>query len=108
MKRGDIFSAAPEGGFGKPRPTIIVQADIFDTTETVIILPLTSTLTSASMLRIDVAPSESNGLREPSQVMIDKVTFVRRSRVGRYIGTLEDDALLAVTRSLAVLIGLAD
>ena len=47
-------------------------------------------------------PSPTNGLRKPSQVMLDKAT-----RVGPPIGRLDDATLLAVTRSLAVFLGIA-
>jgi mRNA interferase MazF len=48
-----------------------------------------------------------NGLRRASEVMVDKVMSVRRDRVGARIGRLEDEAMLAVTRSLAMFLGIA-
>ena len=52
-------------------------------------------------------PTEANGLAEPSQVMVDKAVSARRDRVGPPIGRLDDATLLAVTRSLAVFLGIA-
>jgi mRNA interferase MazF len=42
-----------------------------------------------------------------SQIMVDKVTTVRRARIGQTIGHLEDDALLRVSRALALWVGIA-
>ena len=39
--------------------------------------------------------------------MIDKAMSVKRDRVGPPIGRLDDATLLAVTRSLAVFLGIA-
>jgi len=54
-----------------------------------------------------VQPTPTNGLCKPSQVMIDKAVSVKRDRVGPPIGRLDDAMLLAVTRSLAVFLGIA-
>jgi mRNA interferase MazF len=54
-----------------------------------------------------VRATPTNGLRKPSQLMIDKAVVVKRHRVGPPIGRLDDASLLAVTRSLAVFLGLA-
>ena len=106
MKRGDLVTVALQGEFGKPRPAVIIQTDMSET-ETVVVLLLSSTLIRAPHLRIDVVPTAGNGLREPSQIMIEKVTAVHRRKIGEVFGTLESDTLLAATRSLAVLVGLA-
>jgi mRNA interferase MazF len=57
---------ALQGDSGKPRPAVVVQADWFDALSTVVVLPLTSLRQEAAILRIDVTPSERNGLRLPS------------------------------------------
>lgn len=74
---------------------------------TVVVLPLTSTLLDSSVTRIDVAPSEANGLRVPSQIAVDRPQTVRRPKPGPTIGRLDNGILLAVHRSLAVFLGLA-
>jgi mRNA interferase MazF len=45
--------------------------------------------------------------QKPSQVMIDKSLTVKRDKVGRAIGHLEPDTLVAVERCLAVFLGIA-
>ena len=107
MTRGDFVTVALPGDFGKPRPALVIQSDAFAETATVTVLPLTGTLVDAPLLRPTVQPSPTNGLRKPSQVMIDKAMSVKRDRVGPPIGRLDDATLLAVTRSLAVFLGIA-
>ena len=107
MTRGDLVTVAMPGDFGKPRPAVIIQSDRFGETATVTVLLLSGTLVDAPLLRPTVQPTATNGLRKPSQVMIDKAMTVKRDRVGPPIGRLDDATMLSVTRSLAVFLGLA-
>ncbi|EPZ85445.1 toxin-antitoxin system, toxin component, MazF family [Burkholderia cenocepacia BC7] len=43
----------------------------------------------------------------PSQIAVDKMFTVRREKIGRPIGHLEDELMVAVNRSLLVFLGLA-
>ncbi|MGM4914740.1 type II toxin-antitoxin system PemK/MazF family toxin [Rhizobium sp. 768_B6_N1_8] len=107
MRRGDIVTVVISGDFGKPRPALVIQADQFDATGTVSVLLISSTLIDAPLIRPTIQPTAQSGLRKASQVMVDKAMSVKRERIGTMIGRLEDDALLAVTRSLAVFLGIA-
>jgi mRNA interferase MazF len=107
MRRGELMTVALPGAYGKPRPALVIQSDLFDEHPPVTILPITGELRATPLFRIDVAPSAANGLRKPSQVMVDKAQSVPRAKLGDRIGRLEDDALLAVTRALAVFLGIA-
>ncbi len=107
MRRGDLVTVAISGDFGKPRPALIVQSDHFPETETTTLLLISSTLVDAALLRLTIKPSARNGLRLPSQVMIDKAMTVRREKLGPVFGHLEDEALVSVTRLLAVFLGIA-
>ena len=43
MRRGDLVTIALQGDFGKPRPALVVQSDLFNTDHaTVSVLPITS------------------------------------------------------------------
>ncbi|MBB4244561.1 mRNA interferase MazF [Rhizobium tropici] len=101
------MTVAISGDFGKPRPALIIQADQFDATGTITVLLISSTLVDAPLIRPTIQPTVQSGLRKASQVMVDKAMSVKRDRIGTTIGRLEDDALLAVTRSLAVFLGVA-
>jgi len=107
MMRGDFVTLAMQGDFGKPRPALVIQADPYDEHITVTVLPVTSTLVAAPLLRITVQPSDGNGLRKPSQVMVDKAMTVKRDKIGQAFGRIDADAMVEVERCLAVFLGIA-
>lgn len=108
MKRGDLVPVAARGYYsGKPRPALVVQADVFAELESVAVCLLSTQRVDAPLLRLDVEPSDANGLAERCQIMIDKLVTVPRSRTGNPIGRLEPETLLSVDRSLAVFLGIA-
>jgi len=107
MKRGDLVTIAMSGDFGKPRPALVVQANQFEEHATMTVLLMSSTLVDAPLLRVTVAPSPGNGLRQTSQVMIDKAMTVRREKLGDTFGTIDANTLFEVERCLAVFLGIA-
>lgn len=108
MKRGDVVSIALTGDFGKPRPALVVQSDLFNETHaTITVLPITGTIVDAPLFRIAVEPSESNGLRKVSQIMVDKLVTTRREKAGEAFGRMDDETMLRVNRALAVWLGIA-
>ncbi|OJX79954.1 type II toxin-antitoxin system PemK/MazF family toxin [Magnetospirillum sp. 64-120] len=107
MRRGDLVPVAVPGDFGKPRPALVIQSDQFGETATVTVLLVSGTLVDAPLIRVDVEPSPENGLRKRSQVMVDKAMTVKRDKLGEPFGRLEDGAMVAVTRSLALFFGFA-
>lgn len=107
MRRGDFVTIATQGDFGKPRPALVIQASLFEGHPSVTVLPVTSAIVAAPLLRVTVQPSPENGLQKPSQVMVDKAVTVLREKVGRAFGTIEADALVEVERCLAVFLGIA-
>ena len=108
MRRGDLVTVALRGDTGKPRPALVIQADRFATTITVIVLPLTGTQLDLPLLRVMLEPSETNGLHEPSQIMVHRPQIVARDKIGGVIGRLDQATILAVNRLLALVLGLAD
>ena len=107
MRRGDLVTVALQSDLGKPRPALVIQSDLFDAHPSVAILPVTSELRDTPLFRIRVNPTELNGLSKPSQVMVDKPQSVARKKVGAVFGRLDDEAMLAVNRALAVFLGFA-
>ena len=107
MTRGDLVTVAVSGDRVKPRPALVVRSDLFAEATTVTVLLLTSTLVEAPLIRIDVAPDATNGLRARSQIMVDKATTVRREKVGPPIGRIDERTLAMVDRSLALFLGFA-
>lgn len=105
MKRGDFVTIAMQGDFGKPRPALIIQSDRFGEHATVSVLLVSSTLVNAPLFRVTVKADAGNGLRKTSQVMVDKAMTVSRETLGEAFGSASDETMLAVTRSLAVFLG---
>lgn len=64
-------------------------------------------LADAPLIRTTIEPNPTNGLRRRSQVMVDKAMSVKRDKVGATIGRLDAEAMLAVTRALAVFFAIA-
>ena len=83
------------------------QSDLFVEQPSVTIRPVTSELRATPLFRIDVAPTDANGLRKPSQIMVDKPQTIPREKLGEPFGRLKDDRMLAVTRALALFLGIA-
>ena len=107
MRRGDLVTVAAPGDYGKPRPALVIQSDLFVELSSVTLCLVTSELRDAPIFRITVDPTPENGLRRVSQVQVDKVLTVARERIGDTIGRLDDGTMLKVNRSLAVFIGIA-
>jgi mRNA interferase MazF len=107
MRRGDLVTVAAPGDYGKPRPALVIQSDLFDEMPSVTLCLVTSTLRNAPIFRISVDPSSGNGLERISQIQVDKTMTVARDRVRQSIGRLDDATLLKVNRSLAVFLGIA-
>jgi mRNA interferase MazF len=105
-QRGDIVIVALQGDSGKPRPAVVVQADVFDDLPTVVVLPLSSTLQEDSLTRITVPPASENGLRASSQINVDRPHTVRRTKLGPTVGRLDSQSLIALNRALAVFLGM--
>jgi len=109
MTRGDVVTVAVTGDFGKPRPAVIVQTDALPAEHaSVVVCQMTSEFSDAPDFRVTIDPSTQNGLRVRSQVMADKPVTIRRERVGRRIGHLEDSDMARLNIALAFVMGLAD
>ncbi|HYD69121.1 type II toxin-antitoxin system PemK/MazF family toxin [Azospirillum sp.] len=109
MNRGDVVVAAAKGAFsGKPRPAVVIQTDLLNPTHPSLILaPITTDLRDLPGFRIRVPPSEENGLREVSEIMIDKPLTVPRANVQQRIGRIDAETLGKLNRALMIVLGLA-
>lgn len=107
-RRGDLVTVAVQGDFGKPRPALVIQSDLFnDTHPTVMLCLLSSDLRDAPLFRLGVAPTPENGLKRASQIQVDKVMTVLRDKIGPAFGHLDDAEMLKVNRALALFTGIA-
>ena len=108
MRRGEIWTVAGGAGYaGKPRPAVIVQDDAFDATDSVTICTFTTDPTDAALFRLLVEPTDMNGLHDPCRLMVDKLTTVRRSKIGHRMGRLDVEDVVRMNRAILVFLGLA-
>ena len=108
MRRGEIWTIAGGSDYaGKPRPAVVVQDNAFDATASVTICAFTTDDTEAPLFRIPIKPTTQNGLRAQSQLMVDKITTVPKTKIGSRIGVLDDQDLVRLNRAMLVFLGMA-
>jgi mRNA interferase MazF len=106
-RHSEIWTVPDGPGYaGKPRPAVIIQDDRFDT-NSVTTCPFTTDRIDAPLFRLSIEPRESNGLTAESRLMIDKITTVRRSKLGDQIGILDDADVVRLNRALVLFLGIA-
>lgn len=87
----------------------MVQTDAFpDSHASVIVCQMTSDPADAPDFRVAIEPHPGNGLRERSQIMVDKPVTVRRTRIGQVIGRLTVEEVARLDAAIAFVMGLAD
>ena len=108
MRRGEVWTVSGGKDYaGKPRPVVIVQDDAFDAADSITICAFTTDPTDAPLFRLPVEPSERNGLRSLSRLMVDKITTVPKSKVGERVGRLDDEDVVRLNQAVLVFLGLA-
>jgi mRNA interferase MazF len=110
IRRGDVVTIADRTGgdyAGKPRPAVVVRSDHFAKLDSVLICPITSVALPENLLRLALQPSATLPLERPSWIAIEKLSAIRRARIGERIGWLSAADLLILTRHLVLLIGAA-
>ena len=108
FKRGDIVTIGVQGDFGKPRPALLIQSEMFNEAHaTLTVLLISSELIDAPLFRLTIEPDQINGLTQQSQIQVDKAMTVRREKVEQIIGRVDDAMMVRVNRALALWIGLA-
>jgi mRNA interferase MazF len=108
VKRGDIVLAAIQGDYGKLRPFLIVQADAITAHgfgSVVVVCPLTTILSGQTLCRVTVEPTPETGLRERSEIMVEKLRSPATDRLRDVIGHLDAATMRAVDRALLLVLG---
>jgi mRNA interferase MazF len=108
VRRADLVTVSAPGDSGKPRPAVVVQSDWLAATDSVLVALLTSAVVKAPLYRLTIEPSDANGPKAPSQVMIDKIVAIPRGKCGRVTGRLNESERIALNHMLAVIVGVAD
>jgi mRNA interferase MazF len=108
IARGTIVIAALRGDYGKPRPVLVVQSDVAEIRFSCVICPLTTHEhdEGSPLVRVPVAPTATNGVNRPSQIMIDKITAMSVAKLSEPVGHLDEATMGQVDRALSLLLGL--
>lgn len=107
MDRGDIVTCVLNRDYGKPRPAIIVQSDLFNPTHgSITVCPITSYLIDAPLFRITLLPNEFNGLIKQSQIMVDKIVSIKSEKITQKIGELSFDEISKLNNTLKLWLNL--
>jgi len=101
MKRGEIWTLRDDRYATKARPVVVLQSDKADESDSVILALFTTFDNESMSSRVAVEPSELNGLKRRSFVMVEKLLTVRRSELGIRVGILSDEQMRAISRKLA-------
>ena len=109
--RGDVYMADLGQGVGSEqggsRPVVIVQNDTGNHfSPTVIAASITSRQRKHRLPTHVFLPISTEGLRCNSIVLLEQVRTIDRSRLGDYIGRLDETAMEAVNEALAISIGI--
>lgn len=107
MNRGEIWTAAGGVYSSKPRPVLLIQDDLFSNSDSVVVVPFTTTNIDASISRIAIPSDELSGTNSHSYAMVDKVTTIRRSSLRERVGRVSAAQMVEVERSLLVFLGIA-
>lgn len=106
-ERGDIVLCALSGDFGKPRPAVVVQSNLFNPSHaSITVCPLTTHLVDAPLFRLPVSPSQTNALNADSQIMVDKVTSIKAEKVREAIGKLTKNQLARLDEAMKLWLAL--
>jgi mRNA interferase MazF len=107
LRRGDVVTVAAGSGFGgKPRLALVLQSDGYSELSTVV-LALFTTETAGAALRPLIEPSDVNGLRQRSELMVDILVTTRREKVGEVLGRLAPADMARAERAVLLFLGFA-
>lgn len=110
MKRGDIYRAdldpvvgSEQGGV---RPVVIIQNDTGNLySPTVIVAAITTRKKKTGLpVHVHITAAES-GLRQDSVVLAEQVRTLEKTRLTRYLGTLDEKAMRRIDRALQMSLG---
>jgi mRNA interferase MazF len=102
VKRGQLIIVATPGDFtSKPRPYVVVQNDsMIANSGTLTVCPLTTRLLGTGLVRVKIEPDFVNGLNCASEIQVDRITTVKKSRVDQVLGLVGTDVMALVDRAL--------
>lgn len=104
MNRGDVYLVDFEPSVGaeirKKRPAMIISCNEANKhLKTVMVIPFSSKLEKIHPFEVLVR-KEQSGLNVDSKLKIPQMRSVDKSRLAKYIGTLDDDLLSEIEKAI--------
>ncbi len=112
FKRGDIFYAdlnpvvgSEQGGV---RPVLIIQNNTGNkySPTTIVIAAITSKVTDKKALPTHYPIQASKGIERDSLILLEQIRTIDKTRIGEYIGTLDDEVMKGIDQALAISMGI--
>lgn len=85
----------------------LFKSDKFDATDSITVCLFTTDAADAPYVRLQVAPTEQNGLHSISRLMVDEIVTIHKRKVGKRLGLLDRADVLRLDRAIMVFLGLA-
>ncbi len=102
-QRGDVVVCVLSGDYGKPRPAVVVQSNLFTPTHaSITVCPITGYLLDAPLFRLSLEANAENGLQKQSQIMVDKISTLKVEKISQKIGTLNHEQLAELNKALKI------
>ena len=112
VRRGNIYYADLSGATGSEqdgiRPVLIIQNDTGNKFSPTVIAAAITSKEKRSDLPTHVCLGIDFGLRESSIVMLEQIRTLDKSRLGRYVGRIDDKTMKSVEKALTISLGQAD
>lgn len=103
FRRGDIVLVVAPGAFGKARPAVVLQADLFNTDPpSVTVCLVTTHLQTGNPIRIALPANRTTGLERVSHAQADKVLTLPADRIRTRLGTVPPATILEINAALRV------
>ncbi|MBE5804450.1 MAG: type II toxin-antitoxin system PemK/MazF family toxin [Clostridiales bacterium] len=110
MKRGEIYRAdldpvigSEQGGI---RPVVIIQNDIGNQHSTTVIVAAVTTRSKKANLPVHVPiTAGESGLKSDSVVLLEQLRTLEKSRLTKYLGCLNRNAMRRIDKALALSLG---
>jgi len=110
ISRGDLFYAdlspvvgSEQGGF---RPILIIQNDVGNRySPTVVVAAITSQVDTKKPLPTHIT-LDTKLLAKNSIVLLEQIRTIDKSRLGKYIGNLDEKYMKGIDRALSISVGI--
>ena len=112
MLRGQMYFANLDPVIGSEqggnRPVLVIQNDVGNHfSPTVIVAPITTQIKKVRQpTHIGIPPISD--LPQDSMVMLEQIRTIDKSRLGEYVGCLDDDVMDRIDEALGISVGLED